>query len=115
MSLGQVQARPFRQTESTPQLGHADAASSVITTCTTLPPNARDATRSTARPPKSSRREASIQHQILLNMLNVRRLWQARGLTSIMNAVSTTAMTTRSRASYVSALDPSCPAKSKSR
>jgi len=30
----QGQGRPFRQTESTPQLGHADAVSSAVTTCT---------------------------------------------------------------------------------
>src|SRR5665811_908675 len=35
MSLGLAQARPFRVTESTPQLGHVDAVSSAVTTCTT--------------------------------------------------------------------------------
>ena len=59
MSLGLVQARPFRVTESTPQLGHADAVSSAVTTCTTRPPNTSDSTRWTARPSKPSRREAS--------------------------------------------------------
>src|ERR1035437_4075255 len=44
MSRGRVQTRPLRQTESTPQLGHAEAASSAVTTCTTRPPNASDAT-----------------------------------------------------------------------
>ena len=53
-----------------------------------------------------------VRYQILLNMGNSRTLKQARGLTLIMNTVLTTAMITRSRASYVSALDPSCPVKS---
>ncbi len=42
-----------------PQLGPPDAVSSAVTRCTTRPPNVSDSTRSTARPPKSSRREAS--------------------------------------------------------
>jgi len=50
MSLGLAQARPFRVTESTPELGHADAALSAVTTWTTRPPNASEATRWTARP-----------------------------------------------------------------
>ncbi len=53
-----------------------------------------------------------VRYQILLNMGNSRTLRQARGLTLIMNTVLTTAMITRSGASYVSALDPSCPVKS---
>src|SRR5450631_4397258 len=92
MSRGRVQTRPFRATENTPQLGHADAVSSAVTTCTTRPPNASDATRSTARPPRSSRRDAvdrqaaqveqtrGVRDQIVLNMGNSRTLQQARGL-----------------------------------
>src|ERR1019366_3751170 len=53
-----------------------------------------------------------VRFQILLNTGNSRTLRQARGLTLIMNTVLTTAMITRSRASYVSALDPSYPIKS---
>ena len=53
-----------------------------------------------------------LRYQIVLNMGNLRTLKQARGLTLIMNAVLTAAMITRSRASYVSALDPSCTVKS---
>ena len=53
-----------------------------------------------------------VRYQIVLNIGNSRTLRQARGLTLIMNTVLTTAMITRSRASYVSALDPSCPVKS---
>src|ERR1035437_7524364 len=53
-----------------------------------------------------------VRYQILLNTGNSRTLRQARGLALIMNTVLTTAMITRSRASYVSALDPSCPVKS---
>jgi hypothetical protein len=111
MSRGLVQTRPLRQTESTPQLGHADAISSAVTTCTTRPPNASDATRSTARHAQVEQTRG-IRHEILLNTGNSRTLRQTRGLTLIMNTVLTTAMITRSRASYVSALDPSCPVKS---
>src|ERR1035437_7042667 len=51
MSRGRVQTRPLSVMESTPQLGHAAAVSSAVTTCTTRPPNASDATRSTASRP----------------------------------------------------------------
>jgi len=110
MSRGRVQTRPFRATESTPQLGHADAVSSAVTTCTTRPPNASDATRSTARPPRSSRREASDTRSFCTWRIRVRC---NKPVASFDQKLSlTTAMITRSRASYVSALDPSCPAKS---
>ena len=59
ISRGRVHTRPLTEMENTPQPGHADAHSSAVTTCTTRPSNASDSTRSTARPSKSSRREAS--------------------------------------------------------
>ena len=59
MSRGGVQTRPLRQTDSTPQLGHADAVWSAVTTCTTRPPKEPDSMRSTVRPPRSSGCEAS--------------------------------------------------------
>ncbi len=44
-------------------------------------------------------------------MVDVHTLGQACGLTLIRELSLTTAMITRSRASYVSALDPGCPVK----
>src|SRR5665647_942576 len=93
-----------------PQLGHADAVPSAVTTCTTRPPNVTDSIRSTARPPRSSRREesdtASFEHgkRAYAGTSRWPRFDQKLPLT--------TAMITRSRATYVSDLDPSCPVKS---
>jgi len=42
-----------------PAAEQADTRSSAVTQCTTRPPNVSDSTRSTAKPPRLSRREAS--------------------------------------------------------
>jgi hypothetical protein len=59
MSRGRVQTRALTEVENTPQLGHAQALSSAVTTCTTRPPKASDSIRSTAKPSKSSRIDTS--------------------------------------------------------
>ena len=80
MSLGLVRARPFRVTESTPQLGHADAISSAVTTWTT-PASERVRLDSLDPQTLKAKQTRSVRHQITLNMLNVRTLEQARDLT----------------------------------
>jgi len=79
MSLGLAQARPFRVTESTPQLGHVDAVSSAVTTCTTG--LRTHPTPLAGLPDPRAKQTRSVRHQIPLNMVNVRTLEQARDLT----------------------------------
>ena len=58
MSRGREQAEPFTDVDSTPQLGHADAVSSAVTTCTTRAPDSSRSTRTTASPSMPSNRVA---------------------------------------------------------
>src|SRR5271157_3698233 len=50
MSLGEVITRAFTDVDTTPQDGHAAAARSAVTTCTTRVPSAQRSTRSTRTP-----------------------------------------------------------------
>jgi hypothetical protein len=59
MSRGLVVTRPFDDVESSPHDGHADAARSAVTTCTTRPPNASLATSRTANPSRSNNRDTA--------------------------------------------------------
>jgi len=60
MSRGRLTTRPFVEVEITPHDGHADAASSAVTTCTTRPPPASSRTSRTANPARSNNRVAPI-------------------------------------------------------
>ena len=57
-SCGRVVTLPLTDVENTPHDGHADAASSAVTTCTTRPPNPSSKTSRTANPSRSNNRVA---------------------------------------------------------
>jgi hypothetical protein len=74
-----VQARPSRVTESTPPLGPADAISSAVTT---EPPKSERVRLDSLNPQTLKAKPTQlVQHQILLNIMNVCTLEQARDLT----------------------------------
>jgi hypothetical protein len=111
MSRGRVQTRPLRQTESTPQLGHAAAVSSALTTCTTRAPKA--STRPGRRRGRPGRADARAPIPGRFGHGDFAYVQTGPWPHLDQRLSLSTAMITRSRASRVSALDPSCPVKSK--
>ena len=77
-----MQTRPLRDIENTPQLGHADAVWSADTTYHPAPERVRldPVDRETVQAQQKRRVRAGNR----LNMRKLRRLEQARDLTSIM-------------------------------